>query len=357
MAETEITQRKRDPLADLRALRNNLKKTLRSRRAEQNAACSAAGAGNAPELIAEQTAEPIDWVQRLAERAAAALPDIALAAPAQFKAETEADSAVLPEKTAGDIILCSYNIHKCVGTDKIFNPGRIVEVIAELNADILALQEVDKRFGERYGLLDLDDLYAKTGLRPVPIHTISPQGQGWHGNALFFREGSACCIEQLALPGVEPRGALIVDFFLKQGPLRVIAAHFGLLRRSRALQAEAILNFLKNKQDMPTVLLGDLNEWRMGRTSSLNGLMPFFTDMAESPSFPSRFPVLALDRVFSTPHNLVKKLAVHDTPLARAASDHLPIRALLRLADAEEGMQASKRDRANLSENSLTISI
>lgn len=84
-----------------------------------------------------------------------------------------------------DLVVASYNIHKCVGVDKVFNPTRIVRVIAELKADILALQEADKRFGERKGLIDLQLLKAETGLFPVPLNTMSPHGHGWHGNALF----------------------------------------------------------------------------------------------------------------------------------------------------------------------------
>jgi len=292
------------PLADLRALRGNLGETLRRRRAENKAGSRAETAG-----------------------AAATAP---LSRP-----ESEPAAGKPPE--SGGIILASYNIHKCVGTDKIFDPQRIISVIAGLRADILALQEVDKRFGARHGLLDMAELERETGLRPVPIHPIAPQGQGWHGNALFFRAGNICSIEQIALPGVEPRGALIVDFYFKAGPLRIIAAHFGLLRRSRALQAEAILAFLKTRQTMPTVLLGDLNEWRSSKNSSLNGLHAYFVEKADAaPSFPSRFPLLTLDRVFAAPPDLVRSLAVYDTPLARRASDHLPIQALIHLPPAAE---------------------
>ncbi|KAA6206250.1 MAG: EEP domain-containing protein [Candidatus Tokpelaia sp.] len=293
------------PLVDLRALRGNLGKTLRDRRATHKAAQNGATAAEAGISASAQTQQT--------------------------------------QPLSGEIILASYNIHKCVGTDKIFNPQRIVEVIAGLKADILALQEVDKRFGTRHGLLDLAELERETGLRPVPIHSIAPQGQGWHGNALFFREGNICSIEQIALPGVEPRGALIVDFYFKAGPLRIIAAHFGLLRRSRTLQAEAVLTFLKAKQNMPTVLLGDLNEWRIGKNSSLNRLRDYFVEKtATSPSFPSRFPLLALDRVFAAPHNLVRSLTVCDTPLARRASDHLPIQALICLQPLPEQTQQAE---------------
>ena len=79
---------------------------------------------------------------------------------------------------------------------------------------------------------------------------------------------------------------------------------------------------------MPTILIGDLNEWRVGRRSSLSPLSPVFDPASGAvPSFPSRFPVLALDRALGHPHDLVTSVEVHDSPLARVASDHLPIKA------------------------------
>ncbi len=98
---------------------------------------------------------------------------------------------------------------------------------------------------------------------------------------------------QLKLPGVEPRGALVADLQFPAGPLRVIAAHLGLLKRSREQQAESILTALQEADTLPTLLIGDLNEWRVGKRSSLAALMPTFNHVATAvPSFPSRFPVL-----------------------------------------------------------------
>lgn len=239
------------------------------------------------------------------------------------------------DKEGGDTVIASYNVHKCVGLDKLFNPERIVQVIAELKADIVGLQEIDKRFGERVGLLDLDYLYEQTGLKPVPIKTMSSLGHGWHGNGLFFRNGEVCDIYQIRLPGLEPRGALIVEFEMAYGPLRVIGAHFGLLRRSRIQQAKTLLNYLATRSDMPTLLIGDLNEWRIGKGSSLTSLSPLFDlAMGTLPSFPSRFPVLALDRVFAYPKNLVRSVEVHKSALAQIASDHLPIKAQIDIVGA-----------------------
>lgn len=231
-------------------------------------------------------------------------------------------------------LIASYNVHKCVGMDKRFAPERIAAVIGEIGADVIALQEADQRFGERSGLLDLGRLHQETGLYPVPVRGPS-KGHGWHGNVLLTRNGTVHDVHQIRLPGVEPRGALVVDLDLPSGPLRIIAAHLGLLRRSRAQQAEAILATLDRHSERPTLLLGDLNEWRLGHRSSLWALDPSFGPLTPAlPSFPSRFPVFALDRILGRPHRLISSIEVHDTPLARIASDHLPIKARIDLAEA-----------------------
>lgn len=232
---------------------------------------------------------------------------------------------------ARELALASYNIHKAVGTDGRFDPRRTVQVIRELDADVVALQEADRRFGERIGLLDLDALKAATGLRPVPLNPAS-RAHGWHGNVILFREGEVTGVRELTLPGVEPRGALIVDLELEHGPLRVIGAHLGLLRRSRSLQVDTLLAEAQPDDGRPTVLMGDFNEWRLGSRSSLQGLQPLFGPLqAALPSFPSRKPLWALDRIVAYPASMVATVDVHDSPLARVASDHLPLKARIRI--------------------------
>ncbi|MCW8085440.1 endonuclease/exonuclease/phosphatase family protein [Sabulicella glaciei] len=231
------------------------------------------------------------------------------------------------------LTIASYNVHKCVGTDRRFNPGRVTEVIAELGADLLALQEVDRRFGRRIGLLDMMELERRTGLRHIPLSMI-PQGQGWHGNALLFREGEVTSIRRLSLPGGEPRGAAAVDLRLRGVRLRVVATHFGLLKQHRLQQCGAILELLA-QEDLPTLILGDLNEWRVGRRSSLLPLHQSFQCSQFSPAtFPSRLPLLPLDRILGWPRGLVRELEAHDSALARVASDHLPLKAQLDLEAA-----------------------
>lgn len=236
----------------------------------------------------------------------------------------------------GDTLIASYNIHKAVGTDRRFDPARIVSVIREIDADVIALQEANKRFGERHCLLDMPMLERECGLIPMPVDELGDK-HGWHGNIILFREGIVTNVRRIALPGVEPRGALVMDLTLTAGPLRIIAAHLGLLRNSRAKQVETLLAEAEAHDDRPTLLLGDLNEWRMGKKSSLQGLAPTFGPLhATVPSFPSRFPVLPLDRVLAKPHSLIAGVELHDTPLARIASDHLPIKAGINLGGGND---------------------
>jgi endonuclease/exonuclease/phosphatase family metal-dependent hydrolase len=232
-------------------------------------------------------------------------------------------------RTQGDLIVASYNIHKCVGTDGRRDPDRIVEVIREIDADIIALQEVDTRFGERKGLLNLDRLDRDCGLVPVPLSKISA-AHGWHGNIVLLRRDMASAVHEFHLPGLEPRGALLADIDLSGGPLRIIAAHLGLLRSSRRQQARHLIEIMASRSSRPTLLLGDFNEWRIGGQSSLNTFRTAFGTLpAAVASFPSRLPFLALDRIIADRPGLIDTVRVHDTPLARIASDHLPIKTVL----------------------------
>ncbi len=231
------------------------------------------------------------------------------------------------------LIVGSYNVHKGVGSDRRRDPRRTLAVIREIGAQVMALQEVDRRFGDRRGVLDLDALHAETGLRPVPLSDRKGDlAHGWHGNLILFRDGELEDARVIDLPGLEPRGAIVADLRFGGQRLRVIAAHLGLLKGSRLQQARRLA--VEIGDDRPTVMMGDLNEWRHGPGCSLMALKTGL-DSASSAravaSFPAKRPLLALDRIFGSTLASVSDLASHDTPLARLASDHLPIRARLRL--------------------------
>src|ERR1700709_2757812 len=233
--------------------------------------------------------------------------------------------------------VASYNIHKCRGLDGRTRPDRILEVVKELDADLIALQEVDKRFGRKDGLLNPEAIRRETGMRLL-VQSDLPQGHGWHGNALLVRaEPLFYQRRRLRLPGFEPRGAIVAELNLGEGEFRVIAAHLGLLRRSRLDQASALLKAHREMSPMPTILMGDFNEWRNRRRSSLSILESTFGGGATPRSFPSRRPLFALDRILGWPYGFITNLAVHTSPLARVASDHLPLTARVEIAAFKRG--------------------
>ena len=226
--------------------------------------------------------------------------------------------------------VASYNVHKCVGTDGVFDPDRILNVVLELDADIVALQEADQRFGSRKGLLDLKALQEKGGYRSVLDEGSRRLSHGWHGNVVLYREGAVTGVTKMKLPGFEPRGAVLVDFDITGMPMRIIGAHLGLLASSRARQAEAILNAAHPVDDRAVILLGDTNEWRIGGRSALRPFDPHLSDVDMAiASFPSRFPLWPLDRVLTNRHVTVYEMFALETPLSRVASDHLPVKAVI----------------------------
>ena len=158
---------------------------------------------------------------------------------------------------------------------------------------------------------------------------------GWHGNTLLIRRGIKVLAQrQIELPRLEPRGAVLADLLVGTTPIRVVGMHLGLLGLWRKRQAEAVLTQLESlEQPMPTVIMGDLNEW------SVNGgpLRHFARDHHVSqpgPSYPSVRPVFGFDRIIASPDISIEQAGVHGTARARLASDHLPVWANLSLVRA-----------------------
>jgi endonuclease/exonuclease/phosphatase family metal-dependent hydrolase len=227
-----------------------------------------------------------------------------------------------------NLAVASYNIHKGVGTDRRRDLDRTAAVIAEIGADILALQEVDTRFGTRTGLLDLESIRRDLGLTAIPLGNTGP-AHGWHGNLLLVRNALVQQVHKLVLPGLEPRGAIVTDLEISGHPLRVVNTHLGLLPGSRAAQARAILNKVAMLPDRPTLLMGDLNEW-WRNAAVFRTLAEQFAIPAPQPSFPTRFPLLPYDRIMSCRKGILQDMVPHDSTLSRKASDHLPVKARFR---------------------------
>jgi endonuclease/exonuclease/phosphatase family metal-dependent hydrolase len=222
------------------------------------------------------------------------------------------------------IRVASYNIHKGVGTDRQRRPERIIEVLREIDADVIALQEADLRFGARARVIP-PHLLDEGGWKTVPVG-LRAASMGWHGNALLVRASATIVdCEPIHLPALEPRGAVAADIRIDGVMLRVVGMHLDLSGLWRRRQAAAILSHVAcSAQQHPTVLMGDLNEW-----SRASGCLRDFTrdhrDVPTAPSFHARHPVARLDRIMVSPQWRVAGAGAHASLTARRASDHLPI--------------------------------
>lgn len=230
------------------------------------------------------------------------------------------------------IKFASYNIHKAVGLDRRRDYERILRILLEIDADIIALQEVDRRFGRRMAVLPLDAIHAATDYVPVPL-SMKPDSLGWHGNALLVRKGITLVdAAPVPLPMLEPRGAIRADLMVDGCRVRAVGMHLDLSGLRRRHQIRSVLAHCADCADqVPTVLMGDLNEW-----SQRGGSLREFGDAAWqvlSPgrSFPSRRPIARLDRIIISSDWQVLGTNVHHSPLSATGSDHLPVFASLSL--------------------------
>ncbi|HEX8262333.1 MAG TPA: endonuclease/exonuclease/phosphatase family protein [Allosphingosinicella sp.] len=228
------------------------------------------------------------------------------------------------------IRVASYNMRKAIGTDRRRRPERTLEVLGELDADVIALQEADRRFGTRASAIPLHMLEEHSDYKPVPFDG-RDGSLGWHGNALLVRKGvEVLRKERLHLPSLEPRGAVMADICLDGEELRVVGMHLDLSGLWRRQQAHAILHHLQTREaPMPAVLMGDLNEWSV-RGGCLRDFGHHLTFADCGRSFHVRRPVARLDRIMVTEGLAIEGCGVHQSPTARKASDHYPVWARLR---------------------------
>lgn len=222
----------------------------------------------------------------------------------------------------------TYNVHGCRGGDGLVNPARVAEVLAGLDADIIALQELDVGRSRSNGL---DQALAIATLLRMeahfhPVHQV--QG-GHYGNAIISRWPMAL-VRRAELPSLgEPRGAMWVTVKMPWASVEVLNTHLGLRRRERMMQVQALAGagWLGDQEieGKPTLLLGDLNAvpsslaYRMLSREFGRG------QEARTPTFPSRFPLLQLDHSFARNGLSIVNRRVPRGLNFRIASDHLPL--------------------------------
>lgn len=241
------------------------------------------------------------------------------------------------DPTPATLRLLTYNVHGCIDCGGVYDFEAILQVLSEIDADVVALQEV-------YDEAPEDRQFLKALKRtPYPFieygRTLMHESRGAYGNVLL----SKWPLEEverldISVPDAEPRGAIRAQVALPRARIDLTATHLGLGAKERGAQIERLMSHWKLPQRprsrrRPFVLMGDLNEWRFG----FNILFRLNRSIAPTPylrTFPAAWPAFALDRIYLRPISLLQDLHVVDTPLARHASDHLPLVADLALAPA-----------------------
>lgn len=219
--------------------------------------------------------------------------------------------------------VASYNIRKAVGLDRRRDPLRILDVVNRLDADVVALQEADKRLGDRPTAIDRDWIHRETDFEVAALSK-NDVSIGWHGNAVLVRKGLQILeVDHIDLPGLEPRGAVQVDLEKSGSRISLVGAHLGLIRSFRRKQLETIKRHLAPEGLRNALILGDFNEWSVDK--GMEPLAADFDVISPGKSFHAARPLAGLDRIALGEAFTLYDAGVDESERAKIASDHLPI--------------------------------
>jgi endonuclease/exonuclease/phosphatase family metal-dependent hydrolase len=242
------------------------------------------------------------------------------------------------------IRLYSYNIHKGIGgRDRRYRLERIIRVIEDGVPDLICLQEVT-RGARRTRHEDQPALLAKRFGSPGQLFQVNVRyKEGGYGNLILSRWPFKSHHQiSLRMGKRKPRGAQLVVIDSPKGPFQLVNLHFGLAERERHWQARHLLEhqLFRESADLPTVIAGDSNDWRNTLRKgpfAQHGFVQVTSPPSRFRSFPAYFPLGSLDKAYVRGAIHVEHARVVHTPMARIASDHLPLMIEFRLGKAEAG--------------------
>lgn len=254
--------------------------------------------------------------------------------------------------------LLTYNVHRCEGVDRRVDVGRIAAVIAEHEPDIVCLQELDVGRA-RTGYVDQACSIAEQLAMSYHFHPAMRVEAELYGDAILthlperlIRSGPLPSVR--GVPGLEPRGALWVEVEIGDATLNVFNTHLGLIPREQRAQAAALVGdqWLGHPAcEGPTLLTGDFNATSLTRPyqTLVRRLADCQRTLGLRPSvktFPSSFPAIRIDHCFTSPEVVVTAVKAPFSPLARMASDHLPLVVDFEIRPAEPRAAAAKEPAA-----------
>jgi endonuclease/exonuclease/phosphatase family metal-dependent hydrolase len=247
----------------------------------------------------------------------------------------------------GGVRIATYNVHKCVGMDRRRSVDRVARVIREIDPDVVALQEVVSHF-QGYGR-DPDQAAAlaeRLGMTLLMGPAIERPDYAY-GNVILTRLPVAGHERyDLSCGRYEPRALQLVDVEIPGGLMHFYNTHLGTTYAERCEQSRRLVHtdiLAASHPEHPQVLVGDFNDWFQGTPSRLLGDHLYDATRRIRPTYPSVAPVLRLDRIYVNHHVRARRVWAHTTPLARIASDHVPIVAVVDPATSSDGSGESRR--------------
>jgi endonuclease/exonuclease/phosphatase family metal-dependent hydrolase len=218
--------------------------------------------------------------------------------------------------------IVTYNVHACIGSDGEFLPQRICEVLLELDADFIGIQELEDRV---VGAEPVSEYLARElGMQPYRGSTLKRR-DAHYGNLLLSREPAAtACMHDISVPGREPRGIIEASYNLLGHRVRVLVTHLGLKAAERRRQVRDLLRVIDGGDSNIDVLAGDFNEWRPA-SYTVRALKKRFGAVPRRGTWPARHPLLPLDSICVAPDTVRRTVDIIKSTQARCASDHLPL--------------------------------
>lgn len=233
--------------------------------------------------------------------------------------------------------IVTYNVHRCVGTDRKLDVPRVAAVLAALRPDIVALQELDVG-RRRTNFADQAHEIAEQLEMTSHFHAALQVEEERYGDAILTAYPEKL-VKTGPLPGhpripsLEPRGALWVEVEIDGKPVQIINTHLGLVPREQQIQATHLAGsgWMDHADcTWPCIVLGDFNATATSvvyrtLTARLQSARRIAKRKSASATFPSPLPVLKIDHVFVSPGIEVTDIFSPLDPLTKLASDHLPL--------------------------------
>jgi endonuclease/exonuclease/phosphatase family metal-dependent hydrolase len=234
-----------------------------------------------------------------------------------------------------DIRVATYNIHRCRGMDRRTVPSRIADVLRELDADVVALQEVIGSGPEGAG--QAEEIGAALGMGWV-MASVRHLRKHLFGNVVLSRLPIVHHAQyDLSWRTCEDRACQRADLDLGAGELlHIYNVHLGTAVLERRYQARRLASYVHDHRITgPKIILGDFNEWMKGlATSTLSALfesIDIYAHLKRRRTYPGIFPMVHLDHIYYEGHVEVRGVQLHRSRTALMASDHLPLAADLRI--------------------------